>query len=372
MDGVNMHNVEYDILNDEHFSNIRYKKYKFNSASNFDKKSFACSLPFNNVEIQSNGDVYVCCPAWNPAIIGNLLEEDLESIWSGNRANAVRESIKDTSFRYCQENLCPAMLSGEGNHIIARDKFKAPVIKFPNYISLSIDNTCNLECPSCRFQKILKSSPAQHDKSLKIMENIFDVIFREPHNQKVLLTMDGAGEIFHSAIYRQIFEKLKYKDFSLWPNVEFVLCTNGTMMTPKIQNKYSYLLDKAHSYRFSIDAGNEKSYNIVRKGGNWNSLWDNVNHLYNTRIEKTKLHWAINLVLQKDNYESIPELIEIAKTYDVIPDIYITNVLDWGSQSTDIYNDMAVWMEHHNEHDRMKQILALPEVVNYPKIVKPF
>lgn len=367
-----MSETKFIEFEDQLFGKIRHRKYDLTSSCQFDKKVFLCSLPFNNAEIQSDGNVYVCCPAWNPAIIGNILEEDLESIWSGEKANALRNSITDTSFKYCRDNLCPAMLSGSGPHIINRNKFKDPNLKFPNHISLSIDRTCNLECPSCRLEKILTSSSLAHKQSLKIIQNIFDVILKEPHDQNISITMDGSGEIFHSAVYRQIFEDLKNKDLSLWPNLSFVLCTNGTMLTPKIQNKYAYLLDKTSSYRFSIDAGNENSYNIVRKGGNWNMLWDNINYLYENRISKNKTHWALNLILQKDNYESLPDLIKIARSYDILPQIYITNILDWGVQTRDRYTDMAIWLETHPDHDKMKKVLNLPEVVSYPDIEKPF
>lgn len=368
--------VEIRTIQDKVFGEINLKQYDFEDTCNFDKSKYICNMPFVNAEIKSNGDVYICCPEWNPMVIGNLLENDLKTIWTGEKANAIRESMWDKSFRYCNHRTCPAMLAGHGPYIKDRETFKDPQSNYPVRMSFSIDNTCNLECPSCRIQKILSTSYIFKESALKVMKNVFDTIFEVPHDNEVSLTMDGYGEIFHSAIYRELFENTpQFRDFDRWPNIKFVLCTNGTMMTPKIQNKYHYILERASDFRFSIDAGNEKTYNIVRRGGDWNMLWDNINLVYENKISKMRNGcWSFNLILQKDNYESLPELIEIANSYENKPEIYITNILFWGPEimTIDKFNEMAVWQKNHPEHEKMKQVLNLPEVVNYPNIMKPF
>jgi len=369
--------MDYKTIDDEVFGKIVLKQYDLDDTCNFDKDTFICSMPFNNAEIKDNGDVYVCCPEWNPMVIGNLLEDDLRTIWNSKKANAIRQSMHDKSFKYCNHKTCPAMLAGHAPYIVDRSKFKDPKLNYPNRMSFSIDDTCNLECPSCRRMKILTSSPAKRESALKVMRNVFSTIFETPHDNYVYLTLDGSGEIFHSAVYREIFENTpELKDFNNWPNIKFVLCTNGTMLTPKIQSKYDYILDRAEAYRFSIDAGNKKSYDIVRKGGDWDMLWKNIDLLYEERIVNMgKGSWSFNLILQKDNYESLPELVAKANTYyENPPEIYITNILHWSNRimSAEEFFEKAVWQKNHPEHEKMKEILNLPEVKNYWNILKPF
>lgn len=364
------------VTEDEVFGKIVLKQYDLDDTCNFDKDKFICQMPFNNTEVKGNGDVYICCPEWNPMVIGNLLQDDLKTIWTGKKANAIRQSMVDKSFRYCNHRTCPAMLAGHAPHIKHREIFEDPKLNYPNRMSFSIDDTCNLECPSCRVRKILTTTDFVKTSSLRVMKNVFDTIFEVPHEDYVYLTIDGAGEIFHSALYRELFENTpQFKDLENWPNVKFVLCTNGTMMTPKIQNKYHYIFDRTISYRFSIDAGNEQSYNIVRKGGDWNMLWDNIDYLYEKRVWSERVNWAFNLILQKDNYQSLPELVEIANTYvDNKPEIYITNILHWSHDimSDEEFADKAVWQKSHPEHEKMKEVLNLPEVKNFWNILKPF
>ena len=188
------------------------------------------------------------------------------------------------------------------------------------------------------------------------------------------MTFDGYGEIFFSPVYREIFETEEaFKNFEKWPNFKVVLCTNGVMMTEKIQRKYEILFQRMLGIRISIDAGDEESYNKVRCGGDWGLLWDNLNQLYHTYlINDTSKSWAWNVILQEDNLESIPTLIEKALYYkENLPEIYIVNMLNWGTYSQEVFDEKAVWMNKSSKFSRAKEILALPNIVNYPRILIP-
>ena len=372
--------VKDNLVKDPIFGDIRVKEYNLQNTCKFDKTKFICNLPFTNIEVKKDGEVFVCCPEWNPYPIGNLIKDDLRTIWTGVKANALRDSMHDTSFKYCNHRTCPSMLSKNPlNYIIPRSEFVDPKLDYPNRMSFSIDDTCNLECPSCRTHKILSTSPALVASANQVMKNVFDTVFANPHDNAIFLTMDGAGEIFHSAVYRKLFEETwQFRDFEKWPNVQLVLCTNGTMMTPKIQKKYDHIMRRAESYRFSIDAGNKETYEKVRKGGQWEMLWDNINYCYETYIQHMDTtwnnRWCFNLILQDDNYESLLELVRIANSYEKKPEIYVTNMLHWSNSimSNDKFDDMAVWQQTHPRHEDMKKTLNHPEIRNYENISVPF
>ena len=233
------------IIDDPVLGELNYEEYDSGETCNFDKNENICDLPFGDVEIQANGSVYMCCPGWNPASIGNLLEEDMHSIWNGEKARVVRESILDGSYRYCNAKTCPAMIAGGGGRIVPKSTFVDPKLKFPKNIAFSVDNTCNLVCPSCRTYKIITLEADAHQRALKILRTAFGSVFNEPHDQHITLTFDGVGEIFFSPVYREIFETEEvFKHPEKWPNFKTVLCTNGTMMTEKIQQKYSILFER--------------------------------------------------------------------------------------------------------------------------------
>ena len=362
------------IIKDPILGTLSYEEYDSPESCNFDKNLNVCDLPFGDVEIQANGDVFMCCPGWNPASIGNLLKEDMHSIWNGEKAKVVRESVTDGSYRYCNAKTCPAMIAGGGNRIVPKETFVDPKLQFPRNMAFSIDNTCNLICPSCRTYKIITLEESAHQRALKILRTAFSSVFKEPHEQPITLTFDGVGEIFFSPVYREIFETEEvFKTPDKWPGFKTVLCTNGTMMTEKIQKKYSVLFDRMLGIRLSIDAGNKESYEKVRCGGDWKLLWENINFLYQNTLKNNKSKsWAWNLILQEDNFESIPDLIKLAYQYpDNLPDIYIVNMLNWGTYSQEEFDKKAVWFIGSPKYNKAKEILSLPEVVNYPKIFIP-
>lgn len=362
------------VINDPVLGRLSYEEYDSEAKCNFDTHENICELPFNDVEIQFDGNVYTCCPGWNPASLGSILEHDLRELWSGERANLIRSSISDGSYRYCNAKTCPAMIAGSGNRIIPKERFVDPKRSLPGNIAFSVDQTCNLVCPSCRTSKIIELEPEAHNRALTILRKVFATVFDKPHDEYINMTFDGCGEIFFSPVYREIFETEEaFRDFDKWPNFRLCLCTNGVMMTEKIQKKYEVLFRRMQGIRISIDAGNKESYDKVRCGGDWDLLWDNLNYMYENELKNDPSRsWAWNVILQEDNMESIPDLVDLAMKYpENPPEIYVVNMLNWGTYSQEVFDTKAVWFNKSPHFQRVKEILALPKVVNYPKMFIP-
>jgi sulfatase maturation enzyme AslB (radical SAM superfamily) len=195
-------------------------------------------------------------------------------------------------------------------------------------------------------------------------------MFHEPHGEYKIVGMDGSGEIFSSELYRELFETERiFTDTHLWPSLNFSLSTNGTMMTEKIQQKYKNFFDHIGYLEISVDAGNEDSYNKVRVGGHWELLWKNIEYLYNNRSRD--FGWAWNIIVQKNNYESIPELIDLANKFtNLRPKINFATLLNWGTWSEGEYINNAVHMPSHPEHQKYLAIMNSQLVKDYRELVK--
>ena len=68
-----------------------------------------CKKPFEQIYIS---EAYVKTCPWTNLILGNLLETPIEVLWTNEKAEAIRESIKDGSFRFCRKEECPHCASG--------------------------------------------------------------------------------------------------------------------------------------------------------------------------------------------------------------------------------------------------------------------
>jgi len=125
-----------------------------------------CSKPFKWFEVfQENeiGEVYFCCSAWLNTPVGRIPDEPVEKIWNGEKAQEIRRSILDGSFRYCNRTLCPYLQTAtepvqkvgdikdeELRNIIEK---KLTVLPFgPRAINCSYDRSCNLFCQSCAMR----------------------------------------------------------------------------------------------------------------------------------------------------------------------------------------------------------------------------
>jgi len=361
-------------LSDPVFGDLYYQDFDENDVSKLPSLTGrVCPEPFRKIMVLQNGDVIICCPQWLPAVIGNVLTESVQAIWSGEKANLIRQSILDSSYKYCDKKVCHFIHHAEKFPL--KETFNTAINALPTEINLSVDGTCNLYCPSCRVEKVTFLGE-QREKAAKIIGSVLDSLFEQPHDHRVDLEIDGIGDIFSSSIYRHEFETRKcFTNPEFWPNLRYTLLTNGVLMTEKMQNKHSTLFTQTKIVKISIDAGNEASYDKVRLGGHWATLWKNLDYLYESRLKHpgNTVDWAWIVVLQEDNFESIPELIRLAYKYpDNLPMIHIHPILQGDHMPDFLFRDKAVWLETSPRYARLLEVLNMPEVTNYPKIYKPF
>ena len=332
-----------------------------------------CKRPFTSCEITAMGDVIVCCYDWLPVIIGNIRENTLEEIWNGEKANALRETILDGSYKYCNNQTCLYLLAGNAGELVSKEQFKLPTGNLPTKVLLSVDESCNLYCPSCRTKKIGQLEGDYKEVAVSIIKNTLQQLLGKPHSQPILIGFDGRGEVFNSAIYRHIFETDPvFSNLDQWPFLRFRILTNGVMMTEKIQNKYSWMFNRLEAISISIDAGNKAAYDKVRLGGDWDLLLKNLDYLYQTQLHRDNFDWAWQLVLQEDNFESIPDLITFAYKYTKrLPHIIISPILNWGTFTEEEFKNKSVWNKESKKHKQLLKILSMPMVAKYPKITIP-
>src|SRR3989304_7631169 len=83
----------------------------------FKNKQLFCSKPFKWFEVfrwNQTAEVYLCCAGWLDTSIGRLQYQTIEEIWNGEKAQEIRRSILDGSFKYCNRSLCPYLQTATG------------------------------------------------------------------------------------------------------------------------------------------------------------------------------------------------------------------------------------------------------------------
>ena len=363
--------MEKDRVEDPLFGTLFYHK-KLANNEDFDGRDWLCKSPFTYAEVRRNGEVHMCCPNWSPVVIGNVLESTLGEIWQGPRARAQRGSILDGSYGWCNRDTCSPI---RNRRLEPRTPERTKQLvdrgssSFPEVVHFVVDESCNLACPSCRRERLPQLADVERDRGYRVITGVLDHLFAEPHLRYQTLSMDGSGEVFSSELYRKLFESHPvFNRADLWPNLRFRLITNGTMMTPKVQDRHRHIMSRLLQLEVSVDAGDRHSYEQVRLGGRWDLLWENLRHFDDTVLmEHPGTTWRWNNIMQRRNFESLPLLVAKALEFTRRPMINATGVLNWGTWSEAEYLDHAVHLPRHPLHHRYREIRGSAEVVDYLK-----
>jgi len=235
-----------------------------------------CSYPFDSLFFQPNGEVLVCCNAWMKKSIGNFFTQSLTEIWNSTAAQNIRESILDGSFRYCRADLCSFIITGK-TKILPQDKRLLKIIQErktilehgPRLISLNYDFSCNLYCKSCR-NKVIVSDIETQRKLINFQDSLLSSgMFKDVRE----LTISRIGDPFSSPVYMDLFTKIEQHKF---PQLKIDIRTNGLLLTPQNWERIKKVHYAINMIYISIDAATSKTYNQLRRGGDFKKLKRNL------------------------------------------------------------------------------------------------
>jgi len=315
--------------------------------SSRDVKNKFCNKPFDQFETHPNGMVSVCCMSWLPQQIGNVKNNTIKEIFNSDKAQEIRKSILDGSFKYCDHKLCPFIQNGSlpDKSEVTGDRHKSIIENNqidnlePTFYNLCYDESCNLSCPSCRVQRISyykgKVYQIKKDIQAKFVEHIFGI----PHDNYCIINVTGSGDPFGSKLFREL---LFNTDGSKFPRVFFNLQTNGVMFTPRYWDKMKKIHDNINTVVVSYDAGTPETYKITRRGGDWDQLQKNMKFLSSLRRQNLIKELRIDCVVQKTNYRELDKLVQIGLDLKV-DKVFFSLLVDWGTWSPDVYEKNCVW-----------------------------
>lgn len=328
-----------------------------------------CPEPFRSLELHLNGNAYVCCRSWLDVSVGEFKTNDIRDIWNSTTAQDIRASIIDGSYKYCDENACPS-IQGESlpflNHLeeniknyITENKTILPAP--PQNVMFTFDASCNLSCPTCRPEKVSHTIDSSEYKDLnKLCHDITTSLLRDP-NADLTLNVTGSGDPFSGLAFRHYLESI---DGVKYPNLKFRFQTNGLLLTPIMWERMSKIHNNIEHIYVSIDASTPETYAVIRRGGQFSVLYENMKFLSKIRAEKKFKHLQVNFVVQQKNYREMPHF---AKMFlDMGCDsVSFSKVFDWGSWTKEEFAANCVWEESHPDYDHFLSVLADPILTHW-------
>jgi len=253
----------------------------------------------------------------------------------------LQNSIIDGSYRYCNEKNCSYILAQETQELHFKKKIPESKIK---RIRLAIDDSCNLQCPSCRNKKIFEKSGSKFDSRIRLADRIIDYISSSKETIDVHVGSDG--DPFASLIYRYFIRKTKNFD-----NIIYSIQTNG-LLIKKMYDKNKPMFDKLKILNLSIDGASAATYEKLRLGGKFENIIDNLEFI--KKISKRKFLLILHVVLQKKNFKEIFSFIDLAKRYN-FDRIYFNKIENWNTNLN--YAEENIFDPSHSDHTELKDCI---------------
>lgn len=281
-----------------------------------------CAFPFGRMNLGKNNYV-PCCDSWlSPAL--SIFDGETDS-WNGQKMQMLRSRILQGDFRLCRRDLCQVpLVSIEelkknpdiiSHAPVAKENIRAMengevIMPFaPSSVGISADPRCNLKCSSCRSEYIFHLTKEQ-ERDVKKAE-----YFLQTYRETIqVIKLSGDGEVLFSPWTRDL---LKNATRDRFPNLHYIgIHSNGIFFDEKNFKALAPGSENIKSVTISIDAGNEAVYASVR-GGDWQSLNANLRWISSLRQAKRINHFAMNFVVRRENFRSLPEFVSLANSLGV-------------------------------------------------------
>jgi MoaA/NifB/PqqE/SkfB family radical SAM enzyme len=250
-------------------------------------------------------------------------------------------------------------------------------LDFPEFISFTVINACNLRCKMCgqwNENGYIKNKIINANAQLNtgVWKKLVDEISH--HNIRFILIR--GGEPF---LYTNIMEVIEYINGK---GISLSIDTNGTAI-----NKYIHDLVKMGNMHitFSVD-GSEQIHDDVRGiKGSFNKIKDNISLIneiekkYNTGISK-----SICFTISKYSYKGLGEMPAVARvmgisSINIVPYYYFTSETGekYESELKENFNSLSFsWKGFHQEYSGIdfelfkqeydKYLAALDGIENFP------
>lgn len=297
-----------------------------------------CDRPWKVVNVDCHGRVFVClCDGWVPWSVGHVMEfESFDEIFGSTTARRIQDSISAGTYDYCDVKYC-------GVEVV-------PVtVDYDYSVSVGIDDSCNLQCPSCRPDMRFSNDPEFVRERSQWADRINHWIQGVPQ-ARVKVLVSSNGDPFASEIYRH-FMRVQWSS-----GVNYDIRTNGLLIKKHLGTMP--IVDNLQQLEISIDAATADVYHDVRRPGRWSTLIENLDFVEQLRTRR-EFRVIAFFVIQRANLGDVLPFIDLCERYRMIPGF--TLLQDWSS-----WPDFSQHAVHDPGHPLYPQFV---QTIKHPRFV---
>lgn len=310
-----------------------------------------CPAPFIKLDVLERS-THQCCASWLQTSAGDLSKSEWQDVWNSESAQAIRASMLDGTYRYCNKGACPKIQANDlpaAADLAASSPFWTDIIENgttnipagPEVINLAYDRTCNLSCPSCRTERFAADDAEraafddmQQRKILPMLKNA----------KKVIVT--GSGDPFASKNFRRLMEQLTADEY---PELKFHVMTNGMLFTAAQWARFPALHRRTSILKISVDAATGPTHELLRRGARWPVMLENMAFAGELNAADLIDHFELVFTVQTENFREMGDCVSLAHQVGATG-VYFARITNWGTFTDEQYRAKAVFLPSHPDH----------------------
>ena len=317
-----------------------------------------CNRPFRHVHLDPGGDVRVC--SWTDECVGNILEENLQDIWHGDKVEKIRASILDGSYRYCRAISCPYLENDSLPNIeggALEDEIQ--VAEVPESYNVACDFTCNHSCPSCRNEVFCGDSVYKQNLKIEI-EKLIPYL-----NKAKYIVTCGNGDIFSSPVMMGMLERIHPENENCIIQFE----TNAALLDEEHWNKISHLGEYYLIITATPNSFDDVTFKYLNGGHDTlKKVVNNLNFVKGLKHKGIVNEIEISMVMQDRNFWELPQFVKRCIDEFEADKVTIKPLYKWFNLSADDYWHKDILNPLHPYHKEYLQMIEDPYLKDNDKV----
>lgn len=265
-----------------------------------------CRAPFASLHLDQMGDARPCCQS--TYVLGNVQEQTLEEIWTGERARRLRDAIDAGDLSLGCGYCAWAGRGGDTSGLYARrydELVPGPPSAGPARLEIAPSNTCNLMCEMCNgdWSSAIRARREHRPPLPKVYGDAFFEQLEDwlPGLRQVEVF---GGEPLLARESLRLLELLAERNLG----TEVRITTNGTVWNPRVARLVGAL---AIDVVVSVDGASAATYEAIRVGASWDAVRENLAR-FREATDAAGAELDLAHCLMVENWWELPELLRLA------------------------------------------------------------
>lgn len=175
--------------------------------------------------------------------------------------------------------------------------------KYPKRLHIEVTSRCNFKCITCKHGFVNYGN----DMPKTVLNTVIEELL--PYAEEI--EMQGTGESLLSPDFKMLFAATKQ-----YPEIKKILITNASLISE--EQIFDFVTSNMELI-VSLDGAGFDSYRLNRPVGNFEKIVNTLKSIGKIRMEigDARFSYIINMVVTRENYHCIENLVRLAKMVGV-------------------------------------------------------